>query len=367
MSRPRRHPPLRVSLMTAGLSPGDAISNYMLTLARILRDWGAQVSLYADFIAPELQSVAQPSKLYPAFGDGLLWYHYSIFADNVHQAAASPDFTIMDYHGICPPALFAGQNAHLAQLCETGLALLPSLHDQFDRFIVHSEDSRRVLHEAGFAPERIEKLYLPVDTGRLLAASDAELSGSLATLPYLLMVGRIVPQKDVVALLEIFADLHRARPQLGLILAGTREQTPDYQRELDQRVRRHGLADRVLFTGQINNPAVLAELYRHAQLLVVTSEWESFCVPIAEALSFGVPAAVQNQPPMTEIAGEGGLTFDKRDPTGAAQTIDALLRDRQRYAAMRTAARRRAELYTDTSLAANLARYLAGLLQEAAA
>ncbi len=355
---------LRVSLMTAGLSPGDAISNYMVTLARILRGWGAQVSLYADFIAPEFQSMAQPSRLYPAFGDGLLWYHYSIFADNVHQAAASTDFTIMDYHGICPPALFAGQNAHLAQLCETGLALLPSLHDQFDRFIVHSEDSRRVLHEAGFTPERIEKMYLPVDTARLLEARDAALAASLSRVAYVLMVGRIVPQKDVVALLEILAHLSQTRPDLALVLAGTRDQTPDYQRELDHLVRRHGLTDRVLFTGQVNNPAVLAELYRHADLLAVTSEWESFCVPIAEALSFGVPAAVQNQPPMTEIAGAGGITFDKRDPAAAARIIHSLLADEAGYRAMSAAARQQAVLYTDATLADNLQRYLSRLLVE---
>lgn len=358
---------LRVSLMTAGLSPGDAITNYMLTQARIFRGWGAQVSLYADFIAPELQTIAQPSRLYPGFGDGVLWYHYSIYADNVQTALDSPDFKIMDYHGICPPELFAGQNAHLAQLCETGLELLPSLYDRFDRFIVHSEDSRRVLLEAGYAPERIDKMYLPVDTSRLMDAEDAGLATSLSGVSYLLMVGRIVPQKDVAALLEIFAHLSQARPDLALILVGTRDQTPDYQRELDQIVRRHGLADRVLFAGQVNNPAILAELYRHADLLVVTSEWESFCVPIAEALSFGVPAAVQNQPPMTEIAGAGGITFDKRDPAAAARAIDMLLSDRGQYQAVSDAAQQRAVLYKDTTLEANLRQFMVNLLAEALA
>lgn len=356
---------LRVSLMTAGLAPGDAIGNYMLTLARILRGWGAHVSLYADFIAPELRSVAQPSRLYPDFGDGLLWYHYSIFAENVEQAAASHDFKIMDYHGICPPELFGTQNAHLAQLCATGLGLLPSLGDKFDRFIVHSEDSRRVLLENDYSAQLIDKLYLPVDTDRLAEARDAELASVLSRLDYLLMVGRIVPQKDVVSLLTLFAHLRDKRHDLGLILVGNRDQTPDYQDQLDRLIRQYGLSKAVLFTGQVNNPAVLATLYRHAQLLVVTSEWESFCVPIAEALTFGVPAAVHNQPPMTEIAGEGGITFDKRDPEAAAQTILSLLGDAQRYQQASQAARRQADLFTDTRLEQNLMVYLAKLLEAA--
>ncbi|MEZ4517896.1 MAG: hypothetical protein R3C44_14125 [Chloroflexota bacterium] len=47
MSRDR----LRVKLMTAGLTPGDAITNYVMALARMLREWGASVDVYADHIA----------------------------------------------------------------------------------------------------------------------------------------------------------------------------------------------------------------------------------------------------------------------------------------------------------------------------
>lgn len=354
MSRER----LRVNLMTAGFTPGDAISNYIQTLARILRGWGARVEIYADAIASELHTVAQPSHLYQPTGRDLLWFHYSIYADNIERALASPDYTFMDYHGVCPPRLFHDQNPHLEFLCQRGLDLLPSMAGRFDQVIFHSEDSRRELLAAGFAPETMHKFYHTVDTTRLAGAADRELSALLSKLTYFLLVGRIVPQKDVAAAIELFARVHRARPDAFLFLVGTRDQAKGYQRELDGLVARHGLQERVVFTEQVSNPAVLAALYQHATMLIVTSEWESFCIPIAESLYFSVPAAVHDQEPMTEIAGPGGLIFDKRQPDEAARSLVALLDDPASYAALSAAARAQAGHYTDAALAANVLAFL---------
>lgn len=354
MSRER----LRVNLMTAGFTPGDAISNYIQTLARILRGWGVRVEIYADAIASELHAVAQPSHLYQPTGRDLLWFHYSIYADNIERALASPDYKFMDYHGVCPPRLFHDQNPHLEYLCQRGVDLLPSMAGRFDQVIFHSEDSRRELLAAGFAPEVMHKFYHTVDTTRLASAADPELSALLSKLTYFLLVGRIVPQKDVASVIEIFARVRKQRPDTFLFLAGTREQAKSYQRELDGLVARYGLQDRVVFTGQVSNPAVLAALYQHATMLVVASEWESFCIPIAESLYFGVPAAVHDQEPMTEIAGPGGLVFDKRKPDEAARQIVALLNDPARYAALSDAVREWAGQYTDAALAANVLSFL---------
>ena len=350
--------PLRVHIMTAGLSPGDAVSNYTLNLAGLFRQWGARATVYADHIAPALQGRAEPSRMYRPMGEDLLWFHYSIWADNVDLALASPDFKIMDYHGICPPRLFAGQNAHLEALCRRGLDVLPALAGRFEQVVVHSEDSRRILQENGFPADRLHKFFLATDTAKFEAARDDELAGLLARLDYILFVGRIVPQKDVGALIDIFARLRAARPDLALILAGTRDQTKGYQAELDRQIAAHGLENRVLFAGQVNNPALLGALYQNARLLFVTSEWESFCVPIAESLSFGVPVAVHDQEPMVEVAGPAGLVFDKRRPDEAVARVLALLDDPARYTAMRREAGRWAQHYSDAALAANVRRFL---------
>lgn len=346
--------PLQVHLMTAGLAPGDAISSYVLSQAHILRRWGAKVNIYADHIAPVYGSIAQHARFYRDTGEALLWFHYSLYTDNVEQARASKDFKIMDYHGICPPRLFAGQNSHLETLCARGIEVLPSLKAQFDSYVAHSAYTQAELRSLGFPAERVHKLSLSVNRAISGETADAELVTQLSRLTYFLLVGRMVPQKDILALIEIFAHIHHRRPDIVLILVGSREHTPRYQRQIDDLIAAKGLTNRIIFTGQVNNPAVLAALFSQASLLFVTSEWESFCVPIAESLFFGVPAVVHDVPPLPEVAGPAGLVVDKRRPSEAAEQVLALLDDEVHYRRLQRAAGKWAEQYTDQALGRNM-------------
>jgi len=353
--------PLTLNIMTAVLAPGDAIGNYIFTKARIFRDWGARVNLYADFVDPAYAGRASPSSFYRATGEALLWYHYSIYADNVEIARQSADYTVVDFHGISPPHLFAGQDAHLQHLCQKGLDLLPALADDFDLAVVHSEYTRRQLLDNGFAANTVYKLPLCVDTSRFSGAEDEALAARLSQLEYLLFIGRIVPQKDILALLQIFAHVHARRPQTVLILVGSRHLAGAYQRQLDTYIRRKKLGERVLFTGQVNNPAVLAALLNHACLLLVTSEWESFCVPVVEAMYFGTPPVVHQIPPLPEVTGEGGIIIDKAQPEAAANKILHMLAEKDPYDTLSARARRRAASFTDEALR----RALLEMLQQA--
>jgi L-malate glycosyltransferase len=355
-----KYGPTTAHIMTAALTPGDAISNYALSCRRILQQQGVRVYLYADHVAPAYAAIARHSRYYPATGDDILWFHYSIYTENVTQATASPDFKIMDYHGISPPHLFAGQNAELEALCRQGLDLLPTLHDNFDRYIVHSRYVFDQLVALDFPAAKIKQIALCIDTTHFENTADPQLVEILSDLNYLLFVGRIVPQKDIIALIEIFYRLSRQRPDLALILVGSREQTRQYQQQLDSLVAKYQLTDRVLFTGQVNNPGILATLYRQAQMLLVTSEWESFCVPVAESLYFGVPAAVHNVPPLPEVAGPAGIIIDKQRPDQAAQSILTVLNEPARYARLCQVAHIWSERYTDKILAQEI-RSILGL------
>lgn len=358
--------PATVHIMTAALTPGDAISAYALICRRILRQWGVRVYLYADHVAPAYANIARHSRFYQAGGDDLLWFHYSIYTENVAQAAASPDFKIMDFHGISPPHLFKGQNAELEKLCRQGLDLLPALGDKFDSYIVHSQYVRDQLVDLGYPAAKIERIALCIDTTSFEKADDPILSNALTGLNYLLFVGRIVPQKDILALLEIFAHLSQRRADMALILVGSRDQAAQYQRQLNEALAARHMEDRVLFTGQINNPDTLAALFRQAQLYLVVSEWESFCVPVVESLYFGVPTAVHNVPPLPEVAGPAGLVIDKHAPEQAAQTILDLLHNRQEYERLRQMAASWSGQYTDKALAQALKKLFSALAQAGA-
>jgi len=84
---------------------------------------------------------------------------------------------------------------------------------------------------------------------------------------------------------------------------------------------------------------------------MITSEWESFCVPVAESMFFGVPPVVHYIPPLPEVAGPGGLVIDKKQPKVAADKMVALLEDEAAYKAMSQMAVAQAQQFTDKSLA----------------
>jgi len=337
--------------MTATMTPGDAIGNYILSSARIWRKWGARVEIYADYVAPIYGGLVKPTVLYSATGEGLLWYHYSIYADNVEVAINSSDYKVMDFHGVSPPYLFSGQNKHLEYLCQRGTDMIPDLHDIFDACVVHSEYTRHVLTTNGYDETIIHKLPLIVDTPRFEGAEDEELSASLKQLDYLLFVGRIVPQKDILAMLDIFEHVQRQRPNMGLILVGSENNAPAYLTQIHRAIKKKGLGGHVLFTGQVNNTAVLATLLHEAAFLMVTSDWETFCVPVAESMFFGTPPIVHNIPPLPEIAGEGGVVIDKGNVEETAVTILNLLEDKQHYHQLSQAAQIRSAKFTDSALA----------------
>lgn len=349
-------------LMTATLSPGDAIGNYMLTLRRVLAGWGARVELYADSILPGYGAPASPFDFYRPAGDAVLWYHYSIYSGNMARAIESRDFKLMDYHGVTPPWLFTGYDPHMAEYCSRAIDLLPTFRDAFDLCVVHSEYARGELLAAGYPESKIVRLPLCVDLSRFAGSSDPELVAWLSSLTYLLFVGRIVPQKDILALLEIVRRVHEARPQVILILVGSRQWGPGYQREIDEFMRAHCQSSYVFFLDQINDLTVLSALYQHARLLTVMSEWESFCVPLVEAMHLGVPAVVHRIPALVEVAGEGGVVIDKRDPQQAAQTVLDILDDSSYAARLSQAARQRAAGFTDGTLARSVLDMLAQFL-----
>jgi glycosyltransferase involved in cell wall biosynthesis len=338
-------PVLTIHLMTAALTPGDALGKNFLTLRQLFTEFGCRVNLYADWISSEYPAPAYHSSLYQSTGRDVLWYQYSIGADNIACVTQSSDYRVMDFQGVSPARLVAGYDPYLELLCRQGEERLPQMHDQFDLCVVHSDYSRQLLEEAGFR-QRIEKLPMVADTARYDGHDDVTLSAYLRQIEYVMFVGRVVPQKDILALLRIFAELHKLRPEAILIIPGRRDLAPGYQREIDRTIAQLRLGSRVLFLGQVNDLSILSSLYRHARFTLIMSDWESFCVPVVESMSFGTPVVACDVPPVPEIMGEGGIVIDKHGPCEAAQRIVALWSDSPQRERLQTAARARAHHFT---------------------
>jgi N-acetyl-alpha-D-glucosaminyl L-malate synthase BshA len=151
----------------------------------------------------------------------------------------------------------------------------------------------------------------------------------------LVHLSNLRPVKRIDLLLDAVA---RVRPREAfklLILAGG-----DFAPFVDH-VRRLGIADRVVVR---QNVFEVEDYLQAADLGVVTSESESFCLSLLETMCFGVPSvatAVGGIPEVIE-SGEHGLLVAPGDADAIARAIEALLGDPARRAQMGAAARRRA-------------------------
>jgi glycosyltransferase involved in cell wall biosynthesis len=337
-----------IHMMTASLTTGDAIGNYMVSLQRVFAQLGVTVRLYADHIDPTYRQSARPTAAYHPTGRDILWFHYSIWADNFAVLRENPDFKVMDYHGVTPPHLMR-HDPRLATLCEKAIKALPSFVPTFDWCVHHSDYARVDLERAGYS--NFSKIHYPVDTAVFGHEEDGMLAAMAQQLEYVLFVSRIVPQKDVRSIVRVFAEVQRRRPQTCLLLVGGIDLLPAYVQEVRDDIQRLGLANRVQITGKVSDRPALTALFRHAKFLICLSDWESFFVPAVEAMFFGVPVIHTGEPPVSENVRDAGVVIDKRDPIRAAEQIIAVWNDQEAYARLRETALARSALFTDVALA----------------
>jgi len=151
----------------------------------------------------------------------------------------------------------------------------------------------------------------------------------------ILHASNLRPLKRIDLLLEVAARI-RPREAFKLVIMAGGDFAP-FQKE----VARHGLADRIIVRERITD---IEDYLQAADLGLFTSETESFCLSILEAMCFGCPSvatAVGGIPEVT-ISGETGLLVPFGDVEAQARAVEMLLQNPTRRAAMGQAAKVRA-------------------------
>lgn len=176
-----------------------------------------------------------------------------------------------------------------------------------DRVICVSQSTKRdLLVETHIDPQKISVIYEGVEKGNALIVGIhpyvLERYG-LIDHRYVLFVGTVQPRKNLVALIEAFARLRVARPDLKLVIAG---QTGWDYSEVLRAPTRLGISDGVVFSGRVSDE-VLRSLYLGALVYVQPSLTEGFGLPAIEAMRYGVPTIVSDGGALGEIVGGGGI------------------------------------------------------------
>lgn len=160
--------------------------------------------------------------------------------------------------------------------------------------------------------------------------------------PYLLYVGNFYPHKNVGVLFRAMGQIGRVRPEVRLVLVG---EADHFQRRLRDEAERAGVADRVLFTGTVDD-ATLAALYRHAELFVFPSLSEGFGLCGLEAMAHGLAVAASRRTCLPEIYGGGADYFEPEDPADLARVVLEVLENPSHRSALVRAGSERVRSYS---------------------
>ena len=212
-----------------------------------------------------------------------------------------------------------------------------------DRVILVSEATRWA-----FAPDSKQTLiYNGVELPSLQPSSQLEtLRADLNLDPDALLVGivtRITPEKGIHTLIEGTAKLKKS-PSIQLLVVGGPyfPKDAEYIESLKAQAKKLGIADRVIFTGFLEDTAAILPLL---DVMLLASTIPEACPrTIIEAMAAGVPVIATPLGGSKElVTPETGILVPPEDPDAFAEAITQLAEDTERRKRMGQTCRLRAE------------------------
>jgi glycosyltransferase involved in cell wall biosynthesis len=141
---------------------------------------------------------------------------------------------------------------------------------------------------------------------------------------YVLFLGTLEPRKNVDGLLAAYASLCTRRPDAPpLKLAGASVSGAEAWR---QTITRPPLEGRVSWHGYVSD-ANRQAVYSGARLVVLPSFDEGFGMPVAEAMSLGIPVVASNRGALPEVCGRAALLVDPENLEELSRAMERVLFD----------------------------------------
>ncbi len=328
------------------LHRGDAVGRHTLRLRDATRRRGIESNIFVDVVQDETADETLPAIAYAeaAQRGDVVVYQFATASLMAPWLASRSEMLVVNYHNITPPELMAPWDHHLALGQDRAREDLAVLAPRTALAIADSAYNETHLAEAGFVATAVVPPSAALSDEVAVAAASspeaipAQLDGRRGGV--WLAVGRVAPNKALEhSIAALAAARQHADPGATLRIVG-KPATDTYEQALRRYVADLGLEHAVSFSGYASDAAVAAA-YRSADVLVVTSEHEGFCVPVVEAMAAGLPVVAFDQGAVPEVLGGAGVLVTSRDPVALADAIGAVLADPMRQAELAEAGRRR--------------------------
>jgi len=323
---------------------GDAISSEAITIKRLLAEQGIAGEIYCVNSHPKMKRDARNFEIFAqdevlsarpgtAGRSGnneraAVMLHYSIASPlNTLFCERSDNFRLVVYHNLTPERWFWGYNARVVADLQEARRELPAALKAADVILCdshfnQSEVQQIVSRESSVLPLVLDaaKWDVPENDGirRVLLGHGGK---------NILHVGRIAPNKRLEDILKAFYFYHHKVDKTArLWLVGSDTDTEIYGFELRRLIEEFHLRDVVTLAGAVAD-SELKSFYKYSDLYVCMSEHEGFCVPLIEAMHFGLPVLAFNSLAVGETLEGAGLLLARKAPAETSELIDIVLRD----------------------------------------
>lgn len=347
---------LSIHQFAIDISPGDGISNGMLLTRKLLRMAGVNSHIYCAEIPEVMRDDIRSMYEYEPGSASALLVHHGI--GNPHEAwlRALPEPKIMVFHNITPGELFP-VNHPIQPMLAHGWEQVHSWKEWLAGSIADSHQNLEELLQRGHSRETLAEIPLLVDLERLESVKGTLFDGPR---PFtLLFVGRVMPHKNQLALIEAFACLRRLVdvPVRLEIVGGFA--VPEYRDQLLVRLRELNLEESVGLHGKVDE-ATLAAHYCNSDLFVCLSRHEGFGMPLIEAMAQSLPVLAFDAPASNirhTLAG-AGLLLEGDGPEACAAAIVQLMENPTLRRYLRQRGRQRLSAFSYQNLYDQLRDYM---------
>ena len=349
---------MRVIQIVSALLPGDAVGNDALAIQRMLQEQGYETGIYYHNAHEKTAALGKNREHLRLTEQDVLLYHHATGDDICYQMEKFPCRKVMVYHNITPPEFFEGFSKEVQRGTRAGIRCTQYLADKMDYCLADSEYNKQDLLRMGYT--------CPIDVRPILIPfSDYEQEPDAATLKKyrdgvtnILFVGRIAPNKKFEDIIRVFYYYKTQKnPNSRLILVGSCGGMENYQQALEEYAKELGIRESVVFSGHVSFPQILA-FYHAADLFLCMSEHEGFCVPLVEAMFFGVPIVAYASTAIPSTLGGSGALVQEKDPVFVGELMHRILSDEQLKAQLIAGQKKRLEDFSYEKISAQLAAYL---------
>lgn len=312
------------------ISYGDATSNQIIAMDKLMKRCGFRTAIFADKIDPKIEYDILPFNRFQYEVGIKVIFHFSTGTSFVDKVLALPSKIILYYHNITPPEFFEGFAWGSYFASKKGRQQLLELKSKAQFAWAASEYSRLELEESGFHHTGV--LPIIVDFAEYQSAPlvesiiDQYQDGAINWL----FVGRVTPHKKQEDIIRTFYYYKNCvEPNSRLILVGSQKRA--YAEALRQLTKELSLEKEVILTNKVSF-AEMCTYYRISQAFVCMSEHEGFCVPLLESMYYGLPVFAYDAAAVPYTLGNSGVLFDSKNYPYIAEMIGLALRDEYRSA-----------------------------------